>query len=126
MKLRQRYVVVIGTLILTAVMLNLVVVYVGQQFGFGSSQSARDILQRWKVVDAEAKPSGLQLQPNKFVRQLTVEEFRQNSAYKTGRYPKVFWSIKTENVICFSSSRVSVPVVQLQDSVRSNCARASL
>ncbi|XP_076465312.1 polypeptide N-acetylgalactosaminyltransferase 13-like isoform X2 [Babylonia areolata] len=80
MKLHQRYVILAAFAVGLVVSVNLLLTLKTRHNLFTAVQNLPAIVK--KSLGSER--SDLRPQPNKFVRQLTVEEFRENPAYKTG------------------------------------------
>lgn len=78
MKLHQRYVVLLVIFIVALVTCSLILTVMNQQQIF---QTVKDVQGAFKRQFGIAGPKP---EPNKFVRQLTAEEFRENPTFKTG------------------------------------------
>ncbi|KAL8620106.1 hypothetical protein ACOMHN_065226 [Nucella lapillus] len=78
MKLQQRYVILAVLFVICVGGLNLLLVLKIHHGLFSAVQILPGVLKK------QFAPETLRPEPNKFVRQLTAEEFRENPAYKTG------------------------------------------
>ena len=98
MKLQQRYVILFVIFVLAVVSVNLYLTVSSKPSLFNAVQGLPDVIKKRFLA-------GSQLEPNKFVRQLTAEEFRENPAYKTGIVFVAF-----ESYISILDMGISMPV----------------
>nr|KAG5709935.1 hypothetical protein BaRGS_029977 [Batillaria attramentaria] len=77
MKLHQRYVFLLTVFIVALVTVSVILTVTSQQQLYDTVKGVQGVIKR--QLEMRQRPV-----PNKFVRQLTAEEFRENPLYKTG------------------------------------------